>query len=116
MSARVRIDQRLALASIDILAGIIAARLSTFAGFDAVQHRSGRTARPPDALAVHHEQRMVDLLEQFAVAPQGEPTADRALVRRQQPPGNPAQGTISTRRSGRAAARSHGTESRLTVI
>src|SRR5690606_17758514 len=86
----VGVDEGVALAALDPLAGIIAARPSALAGLDrlAVDDRGRGRGFPAAALAVQHQQPVVDLLEHALVAEATEPPENRASrrkVARQQP-------------------------------
>ena len=90
-SAPVGIDERMTLATLDLLARIIASGAAAFRGFDAlaVDDRRRRRGFPANPFAVGHHQRMIDPLKQAAVAKDREPTVDRLPRRepvRQQPP------------------------------
>jgi len=87
------IDHRMSLASLDLLARIVAARAAAFGCLDAlaVQDRCGRARLAPGTLAVAHDQMMVDRLPRAVVAQPGEPAIDRAprgKAVRHEPPGD----------------------------
>jgi hypothetical protein len=65
----------LAIATLDLLAGVISFRPAIFGGLHtlAVEHRSCGRGLSSDLLAIGHDQPMVDGLEQFGIAPQAEP-------------------------------------------
>jgi hypothetical protein len=90
-SAPVGIDESMTLATLDLLACIIASGAAAFRGFDALDVDDCRRRRglPANPLAVGHNQRMIDPLEQAAIAKGREPTVDRLPRRepvRQKPP------------------------------
>ena len=75
------IGEDVALAALDLLARIIAPRSAAFRGFDAlaVDPRRRRAGLATGALAVEHDEVMVDRLEHAAIAQPDEPAVDRAL-------------------------------------
>jgi hypothetical protein len=78
-AAPVGVDQRMALAPLDLLAGVVApwpaglGRLDTLA----IDDRAARTGFASGPLAIGHDQRVIDLLEAAIVAERGEPAIDR---------------------------------------
>ena len=61
-AAAVGVDQRVALAPLDLLAGIVTARTACLGGLDAlaVDHRGRRAGFSPDPFTICHHQRVVD--------------------------------------------------------
>src|SRR5262245_51418190 len=89
--APIGIDESMTLATLDLLAGIVASGAATFRGLDALAVDDCRRWRgfPANPLPVGHHQRMIDPLEQPAVAKGCEPTVNRLPRReivRQKPP------------------------------
>ena len=93
----VGVDERVALAAVDLFSRIIAARPAGFGGLDALAVDNGRCRRglPADALAVGHDQGVVDLLKHAAVAKGREPAIDRL-------PGRKIRAAAAARRCRRA--------------
>jgi hypothetical protein len=90
-AAAVGVNQRVALASIDLLASIIATRSTSLGGLDAlaVDDRGRGAGVAPDPFAICHHERVVYPFKAPVVAPDGEPAVDRAPRRQvvwQQPP------------------------------
>src|ERR687893_1769847 len=88
--APVGIDRDVALASDDLLGGVVTSRLGS-RGLDrlAVDHRRRGTRLAPSPLTINHQRHIVDGLEQEAPRQLPEPTVDRlprAKVDRQHPP------------------------------
>lgn len=84
-------DDLLALVAFDLLARIVVARPVGPYGFDAsaVDDDGDRAGVAAVALAIRHDQSVVDLLEHLTVAKGSEPAIDswpRWKVRRQKPP------------------------------
>ena len=79
-AAPVDVDQRVALAPLDLLARIVAAGATSLGRLDAlaVDNRAARAGLASDPLAIGHDQRVIDLLKEAVVAELGEPTIDRA--------------------------------------
>ena len=79
-AAPVGVDQRVALAPLDLLARIVAAGATSLGHLDAlaVDNRAARAGLASDPLAIGHDQRVIDLLKETVVAELGEPTIDRA--------------------------------------
>lgn len=91
-TATIRVDQRVALPALDLLARVIASWPTAFGRLDAlaVDNNSARARVAPHPLAVLHHQIMVDRLKAPGVTQFGEPAIDRALRRqvgRDQSPG-----------------------------
>src|SRR3954462_11895483 len=87
------VHQRMALAALHLLPGIIAAGTAALGGPDrlAVEDRGARACFAPPPLPVGRDQGVVDGLEQPAVAPSREPAIDRWPGRQvggHQPPGD----------------------------
>src|SRR5947209_17181385 len=83
------------LASLDLLAAVIAAHAAAFGRLDAlaVDHRSGWAGFAASTLAIEHHQTMVDRFPRSIVAEPREPAIHprpRREVLRQEVPGNPA--------------------------
>lgn len=96
------VGEDMALASFDLLAGVISPRTAGFRGFDAlaVDHTGGWARLTPLLLAHRHRQDMVDREPQTIVAPQVEPAPhrrDRRETRRQHPPRQAAPKQIKDR-------------------
>ena len=72
-SPAIGVHRRVPLATLDLLACVVAARAACLGGFHAltVDHRSAGTGLTPDALAVKHDQPMIDRLP-HARTPPGE--------------------------------------------
>lgn len=90
--AAVGVHHRVPLAALDLLARVVAARAAALGGLDAlaVDHRRRRAGLATGALAVEHDEVMVDRLEHAAIAQPDEPAVDRAPGREtvgQQAPG-----------------------------
>ena len=79
-AAPVGVDQRVALAPLDLLARIVAAGATSLGRLDAlaVDNRAARAGLASDPLAIGHDQRVIDLLKETVVAELGEPAIDRA--------------------------------------
>ena len=79
-AATVGVDQRVALAPLDLLARIVAAGATSLGRLDAlaVDNRAARAGLASDPLAIGHDQRVIDLLKEAVVAELGEPAIDRA--------------------------------------
>lgn len=81
----------LALAALDFLAGVVAARSSSLGGLDAltINHRRRGAGLSPGPFAVHHDQVVVDGLKQTLAAKAQEPAVDcrtgRGILGRQAP-------------------------------
>ena len=76
----IRIDECMALASVDLLAGIVAAWSASFCrlhalGIDDCSGRAGLTPRP---LTIEHDQGVIDLRETIFITELREPAIDRA--------------------------------------
>ena len=76
---RIRIDECMALASVDLLAGIVAAWSASFCrlhalGIDDCTGRAGLTPRP---LTIEHDQGVIDLRETIFITELREPAIDR---------------------------------------
>jgi hypothetical protein len=89
------IDEGVALATHDLLAGVVATRAAGFGGLHtlAVDDAGARRGRLPTAFAIDQQQRMVERLEHAPVPPGCKPAIGRALggkVARQKPPGDTA--------------------------
>jgi len=96
------INQRMTLAALDLLAGIVPARPAAFGGFNAltVDNRSRRAGLATDPLTVCDDQSVIDLREKALVTPTGKPAVHRTpwrKVARQQAPGNPTTQQIKDR-------------------
>ena len=74
----IRVDRNVALASVDLLAGVVAAGLGgrRFHRL-AVDHAGGRARLPPGPLAVDHQRHVVDRLEQETAHEAAEPPINR---------------------------------------
>jgi len=74
-TASVGILHHLAIAALDLPAGVISFRPAILGGLHtlAVEHRGCGRALSSDLLAIGHDQQMVDGLEQSGIAPQAEP-------------------------------------------
>lgn len=83
-TAPICIDEGMALAAVNSLAGIIAAWPTGFRRLYAltVDDSSRGTGLPPESLAISHDKRVVDLLEQTGIAPCRKPAIDRAPRRK----------------------------------
>jgi len=77
--APVGVDHGVALAALDLLAGVVASGTAGFDGLDAlaVDHRRRRARLAPDPLAIEHDEVMVEGLEQALPAKPEEPAVDR---------------------------------------
>ena len=77
-AAPIGIDERMALAAIDLFAGIIAARFTGLRRLHALAVDDSRrgTGLPPNPFTIGYDECVVDLLEQTGIAPCGE-TNDR---------------------------------------
>src|SRR5882672_4340186 len=87
----VGVDERMALAPVDLLARIVTARAAGFGGLDAlaVDDRGRGAGVAPDPLAICHHECVVYPFEAPGVAPDGEPAVNRAPWRQvawHQPP------------------------------
>jgi hypothetical protein len=96
------VGQDMALAALDLLARIIAARTAGFRGFDAlaVDHPGTGRGFAPGRLAPDQEQGMIERQPQPVVPPQVEPAPhcrDRRKARRQHPPRQTAAQQIQDR-------------------
>ncbi len=101
-AAPIGIDQGVALAAFDLLAGVIASWPSALGRLDALTVDDGRrwTGFSTDPLAIRHHQCVVDLLEQAGIAKDREPVEHCALRRklpRQKTPGDAATQDIEDR-------------------
>lgn len=98
----VGIDEGVALATHDLLAGVVAARTAGFVGLHAlpVDDAGARRGRPTATFAIDHQQRMIQRLKHAAVPPGRKPAIDRALgwkVARQKPPGDASAHDVEDR-------------------
>jgi hypothetical protein len=75
----VGVDQGVALAAFDLLAGVIAPGAAGFDGLDtlAVDHRRRGARLSPDPLAIAHDEGMIDGLEQALPTKPKKPAVDR---------------------------------------
>src|SRR3990170_2994911 len=82
--APVGVDERMALAAVDLLAGVIATRPAGLGRLDAlaVDDRGRGAGLASGPLAVGHDEGVVDPLEHAAVTPGREPAVDRAPRRK----------------------------------
>ena len=90
-AAPVGVHQRVALAPVDLLAGVVTARAAGLGGLDAlaVDDRGRGAGVAPDPFAICHHERVVYPFKAPVVAPGGEPAVNRPPWRqvvRQQPP------------------------------
>src|SRR5271169_1330441 len=90
-AAPVRVHERMALTSVDLLSSIVTARPARFGGLDALAVNDCRRGAgvAPDPFAISHHERVVYPFKAPVVAPGGEPTVNRPPRRqvvRQQPP------------------------------
>ena len=87
-AAAVGVDQRVALAPINLLARIVTARAAGFGGLYAlaINNRGRWAGVAPDPFAICHHKRVVYPFKAPVVAPGGEPAVDR-------PPGGRSLGT-----------------------
>ena len=90
-AAAVGVNQRVALAPVDLLARIVTARATGLGGLDAlaVNNRSRRASVAPDPFAICHHERVVHPFKASVVAPGGKPAVNRPpwwqVVRQQAP-------------------------------
>jgi hypothetical protein len=91
------IDKCMALAAFDLLTSVVAAGTAGFRGLDAltIEHARARTGLAPNALAVEHQQVMIDRLQKSIVSQSDEPAVDRAS--RWEMPWQHAPGTARTK-------------------
>ena len=77
------VDKRMALAPIDFLSRVVAARPSSFSGLDAlgVNNRPSGTSCTAGSFAVENDEGVINPLEEALVTEFREPTIDRALRR-----------------------------------
>src|SRR3984957_15119065 len=90
-AAPVRVHERMALTSVDLLSSIVTARAARLGGLDALGVDDCRRGAgvAPDPFAIGHYQRVVYPFKAAVVAPGGEPAVNRSpwwQVVRQQPP------------------------------
>ncbi len=95
-AAAVGVDERMALASVDLLSSIVTAWPAGLGGLDAlgVDNRVRGAGVTPDQFAICHHERVVYPLEAPVVAPSGEPAVERPprrQVGRYQSPRAPAR-------------------------
>ena len=98
----VGIDEGVALATHDLLAGVVATGPTGFVRFHAlaVDDAGAGRGRPTAAFAIDHQQRMVESLEHAPVSPGRKPAIGRALgrkVARQKPPGDASAHDVKDR-------------------
>ena len=96
------LDEGMAIAASDLLAGVVSARPAGFVCFyaPAVDDAGARKGRPTAAFAIDHQQCMMQRLEHAAIPPSRKPAIGRALgrkVARHDPPGNAVSHDVENR-------------------